>query len=327
MPVYNAGKYLKDAIESILNQSFSEFELLIINDGSVDGSHDIIRSFNDSRIVYIRHEVNQGLVAALNTGLEAATGKYIARMDQDDIALAHRLEKQIAYMEKDPSCILLGTQVQVLGETKTSAMYGDNDQLRTALLFGTSFAHPTVMMRSSSLRENNIRYEEEFKHAEDYRLWTRLTSYGKIANLKDICLYYRRHPTQYSKVFSEQMRLITRDIRKSYLESLGIELSGCEMETLHRIAAKEFDHPSKDQLSEAGKLLNKLSSYLSHAGINRTLADRILYRIWKQLCGERQKRGYRSYQLFRSYGQGSSRYDIKVYLWFLLRSLKSNKKQ
>ncbi len=118
MPVYNAEKYLKTAIESILKQTFSDFELLIINDGSTDGSEEIIRSFNDKRIRLFNNEQNLGIIKTLNKGLNLAKGEYIIRMDADDISLPDRLELQVKYMEENPGIGISGTQARIFGDTK-----------------------------------------------------------------------------------------------------------------------------------------------------------------------------------------------------------------
>lgn len=317
MPVYNAGRYLADAIESILNQTFENFELIIVNDGSTDESAFVIQSYIDGRIKFINHKVNAGLVASLNTGLQYATGKYIARMDQDDVSMPHRLQLQYDYMEQHPDCVLLGTQVKVMGENKYSKMYTGSNDLKASLLFGTSFAHPCVMMRASVLVQNHIQYSEQFKHAEDYGLWTQLALHGQIANLNEVCLEYRKHASQYTKVFSEGMLLATRLIRKSYLQNLGVVISDHEINLLHDIAEKNSNYNNKIYLSKLGFFLHCLSNHFTASLLQPASVKKIAYTHWKQICSERQRSGMNSYRLFLSSPLGKSFGDLKVHAWFL----------
>lgn len=327
MPVYNAGDFLRPAIESILAQTLSAFELIIINDGSVDESESIIQSFSDQRILCIHHENNKGLVAALNTGLAAASGKYIARMDQDDIALPGRMMMQYEFMEQHSKCVLLGTQVQVLGGTKVSNMYCNSDELKTSLLFGTSFAHPTVMIRTSALIEYGLTYEEQYQHAEDYGLWTRLSHHGDIHNIKQVGLYYRKHPHQYTRVFTEKMKEATRYIRTEYSKSLGLKLTGSELHLLHSIAENKLAGAEPCQFEESADLLNKLVVQLADAGMRKASVEKVIYTLWKQMCGDHQKQTDESFhKVFRRFKKSISIDDLRAHAWFLAQSLKTAKK-
>lgn len=198
MPVYNAGSYLREAIESILNQTFADFELLILNDGSTDGSAQVIASYQDPRIKAIDQD-NQGLRATLNTGIRMSTGKYIARMDQDDLSLPERLQKQVDFLETHPQHVLVGTTyayVDVHGKVIGAfpALLEDAD-IKRELLTKSSFGHGTVMFRSSALRAGSYWYDTHAKHVEDYDLWLRFAVAGKFANLPDVLYLWRESPT------------------------------------------------------------------------------------------------------------------------------------
>ncbi|MFT5919102.1 MAG: glycosyltransferase involved in cell wall biosynthesis, partial [Granulosicoccus sp.] len=137
LPVYNAEKFLEQAIRSVLDQTFTEFEFLIINDGSTDRSEEIIVSFNDSRIRYIKNETNLKLIKTLNKGIEFASGKYIARMDADDISLPTRFEQQVALLEKQPEIGVCGTNCIIFttkGEESPSQYASDNDEIKFNML-------------------------------------------------------------------------------------------------------------------------------------------------------------------------------------------------
>ncbi|NGP46765.1 glycosyltransferase family 2 protein [Bacillaceae bacterium SIJ1] len=150
MPVYNGAKYLSEAIESILNQTYKEFDLLIINDGSTDNSEEIINRFSDDRIKYIANDKNIGLIRTLNKGICLVRSEYIARMDADDISLPMRLEKQIKFMDEHQDIAVSGTSVLVFNEKGTigkSIVSKDSNEIKTRLLFHCALMHPSVIIR------------------------------------------------------------------------------------------------------------------------------------------------------------------------------------
>lgn len=199
MPVYNAEKYLREAIDSILVQSYTDFELIVINDCSTDGTEKIVLSYQDPRIVYVKNEKNLGVAETLNRGLHVARGEYIARMDADDRSVSHRFEKQVDYLDKNPHAVLCGSRVIVFtdtGEHRPANYPTEDGQIRTMLLFSCPLAHPSVMIRKSVIDEHGLQYEVAFEKVEDYRLWTRLAEYGQLCNLPEPLLYYRKHPGQ-----------------------------------------------------------------------------------------------------------------------------------
>lgn len=153
MPAYNAEKYIGQAIESILNQTYSNFEFIIINDGSNDKTKEVILSYKDDRIIYLENERNFGIVVTLNKGLEKANGEYIARMDADDIAEPNRFEKQIKYLDKNIEIGVLGSGICTFGEnieSKKRLFTTNADQLKAELIFSSCIAHPTVMIRKEN---------------------------------------------------------------------------------------------------------------------------------------------------------------------------------
>lgn len=199
MPVYNGSLYLKEAIDSILTQTHSNLELIIINDGSIDDSEQIILSYKDSRVKYIRNEQNSGICVTLNKGLDAANGKYIARMDCDDISFPERLQKQVAYMEENTSIGVVGSDIIVFGKDIKERLFTfehDKYCCKAGLLFNTCFAHPAVMMRNSILVEQNLRYDDSYRGLEDFELWYRMSKFTEIINIEEPLLFYRKHKSQ-----------------------------------------------------------------------------------------------------------------------------------
>lgn len=195
MPVYNAEKYLREAIESILRQTYRNFILYIINDGSSDNSEEIILSFKDQRIKYIKNSCNLGIVKTLNKGLALADTKYIARMDADDICDKRRLEIQYNELENDSDLFLLGTAASLINED--GIIVGkiippqDDRVIRTSLLFSNVFIHSSIMIRNSILKENNWNYDINHKAVEDYGLWTKIADKYKVKILPLQLMKYR----------------------------------------------------------------------------------------------------------------------------------------
>lgn len=198
MPVYNCGPFIVQAIDSILSQTFTNFELLIIDDCSTDNTVKHINGYQDNRIKLIQKETKTGLVASLNLGLELSLGKYVARMDGDDISYPNRLEKQIAYLNQYPDIMLCGTAYQLMDTDITIRHSTAHEDIKIDLLEFCPLGHPTVMFRRSFISNHNLRYRNEFLHVEDYELWTRCIWLGKIANIPDVLLSYRCHDDQVS---------------------------------------------------------------------------------------------------------------------------------
>jgi len=202
LPVYNSERYLRESIQSILDQTYTDFEFIIINDGSTDHSESIILSFNDDRIRYFSNEMNKGLIFTLNKGVELSKRKYIARMDSDDIAYPKRLELQLNFLENNLEYGVCGSLVKLINEDgKGSEILNlpiNDDEIKSYLYFSCPINHPSVLIRTSLLR-NNL-YSEDYKTAEDYELWIRLSSITKFYNLPNVLLNYRVHSENISKV-------------------------------------------------------------------------------------------------------------------------------
>jgi glycosyltransferase involved in cell wall biosynthesis len=198
MAVYNGARYLRQAVESILNQTYSDFEFLIFDDGSTDDSLEILNSYllRDSRIRIVS-QANRGLTITLNLGIAEARGRLLARMDCDDIALPHRLQKQVSYLQAHPQCVLVGSRVMLVDPDglpiREICDLQSHEKIDAALLsHGWPLVHPAVMMRTDSLRAMGG-YDEKYRTNQDHDLFLRLAEHGQIANLPDLLLHYRQH--------------------------------------------------------------------------------------------------------------------------------------
>ncbi|MCD1118977.1 glycosyltransferase family 2 protein [Chryseobacterium turcicum] len=284
MPIYNGEKYLEESIDSILGQTYENFELLLINDASNDASENIILSYLDSRILYIKNEQNLGLIKTLNKGLDLAKGEFIARMDQDDIALSTRFEKQIDIFHKNPEIGVCGTWFTCFGEgikEKTLQHPVDSEAIKINLLGRSSLGHPTVMLRKSTME--NLRYDENYQSAEDYEFWVSLSRVTRLYNIPESLLKYRVHQTNISVVENSLQSQTAKKIIGDQLLYLGIENSDINIrfcETLFgglqvfRFAAEEFIKLIifTNQLEAA----NQNKKFYSEIELKNTITHRLL---------------------------------------------------
>lgn len=214
MPAYNAELYIKEAIESILAQTFTDFEFLIYNDGSTDKTHEIISAFNDKRIIYKKMDVNAGYLRFLNEGLVIAKGKYIARMDADDIAMPNRFEEQFKYLEEHPDVGICGSWYQFFGKLnhihKSSVTF---EEVQYSLFFGSALTHPSVMMRNDLLKKYNLKYNPEYYYAEDHYFFAEAASHFRVVSIPKVLLRYRIHSEQIGSVRWQEQFIVKSKIQ------------------------------------------------------------------------------------------------------------------
>jgi glycosyltransferase involved in cell wall biosynthesis len=232
--VFNSAHYLREAIDSILSQSFKDFELIILNDGSTDESRSIIQSYDDERIKIIDNRVNIGLSRIANLGISLAKGKYIARMDSDDVSIPNRLQLQVDYMEANPDIAVCGGFFKAFGVENSILNFNwvnetDSDRVKINLLFDCAICQPTVFIRNEALKESGLLYNSDYDSAEDYRLWVSLSKNYKVANIPDIILRYRLSPNQTTNKKNHIQRAIKISLIKEQLLSLGIVPSDVEL--------------------------------------------------------------------------------------------------
>lgn len=223
MPVYNTNEtYLKKAIESILSQTYKDFEFLIIDDASDTNISDIVSAYKDSRIKFHRLDENRGASGARNYALDHACGEYIAVMDSDDIAFPDRFEKQLAYFNQHPEVGCLGGQIEVIGDDKSKLEFpqlNSNQEIEAFLAFmGCVFCHSTVMIKRDILEKNHIRYNAHYILAEDYDLWVSLMGNTQFAIMPDKLIYYRFHFENISHRKKHLLATSTSEVQKSAIK-------------------------------------------------------------------------------------------------------------
>lgn len=215
MAVYNGADCLRETILSILDQTFQDFDYIIINDGSTDDTAAILNEFTDPRIVVLQNRGNQGLAYSLNRGVEVAQGRYIARIDAGDVAMPARLEKQVAFLDTHPEVGILGTGYTFIDKHGQHSGVKRNPSkdldIRWTSLLKNPFFHPTVMLRREVLCRHHLGYDTTFQASQDYELWTRMLPYTEGANLEDILMSYRKSSESITTT-QRQLQLANHDL-------------------------------------------------------------------------------------------------------------------
>ncbi len=283
MPVYNGEKYLGCAIESVLNQTYKDFELIIIDDGSIDGSANIVSQYADPRITLIQNESNFGTAVTRNVGLANANGKYVALLDCDDIASPDRLSVQIDFLENHREIVMIGSRVAIIDEdgNSTGMLWeypAPAAQIPSILLFHNYFAQSAICARMSCLVQN--RYRPEYPLAEDYDLWVRVARMGKVWNLPKCLVQYREHPGGISKIRADALERSVVMILKNLLNDFGVEATSDEIHIHRRVGDAFACDWTLQQLDELEAWLMKLEDVNDRARVfpvdifKRQLGDR-----------------------------------------------------
>jgi glycosyltransferase involved in cell wall biosynthesis len=303
LPAYNAALYIKESIDSVLNQTYSDFDLYIYDDCSNDDTATIINSYKDSRVFYIKNDQNIGVTKTLNKGLEFLLSKYeyIARMDADDWCFSERFEKQMHYLESHPETILCGTQGYWLKDLSLEPKKGwtyptYSTYIKYYLLFGATFGHSSVILRSQTMTANNLRYDETKSNCQDWELWVRMSKIGRLANLPDFLMKYRiLENSNHRAAEKQKMHYENRSkIIANYWLEFGITFSEAEIKELYFAAEKVSISIFKTNLEKLIKAFN--SAYYSSEGklssedqelFSYMLARKILS-YWKRSGGSRR---------------------------------------
>lgn len=284
MPVYNAEKYLNEAIDSILNQSYKAFDFLIINDGSEDTSEKIILSYKDQRIRYIKNEENLGIAATLNKGIDLIDTDYIVRMDADDIAVAERIKIQKEFMDTHPEIGVSSSYLEIFGNEKgVWTMPLENAEIKASLVFGSSIAHAPAIIRTQILKKNNIFYRNVFPYMEDYDLWYRLKDITIFSGLPKVLYLYRR--LEHNVTIKNQSTSLER-LKNFYtvlLKDMGIQPTEEEL-LLHCGLGKETLPPTKENLKKYKKWLEKLTQFNNKLKIYPAISlEKVIISKWDSL--------------------------------------------
>lgn len=259
MPVYNTAPYLREAVDSMLSQTYGDFELIVLNDCSPDNAEEILDTYEDPRIVRYKGEKNAGLSNVLNVGIGMARGKYIARMDSDDISLPDRLRIQVDYLETHPEIDLVSVGMRLFGVKDEVWIRDQNpEKVKINALFHSPVLHASSVWRKESFEKQGLRFSQEMVPAEDYDLWTRALLKGlKLVNLPDVLYNYRTHGTQ-STLQTEKSVEKCRIVQRNYLRTALPSLSSKNLESFPERLWPAFFANLKDGFFDKGLLAQRL---------------------------------------------------------------------
>jgi glycosyltransferase involved in cell wall biosynthesis len=288
LPVYNGERYLREAIDSVLIQTFIDFELLIIDDGSTDSSLEIIRSYTDSRIRLLRNRKRLKLSGALNRGMDDALGEYIARMDADDICLPQRLATQVEYMDRHQDVGICGSWVKMFGIRGTTVYKAPVGYLhiRAKALFDNPFVHPSVMIRKGLFDQFSLRFDGDYYPTEDFELWARAIPQFPCHNIDCVLLHYRVHPQSMTNSDWNQMDAKGLSIVRRELDAFGCHASE-EQLIFHRSIGRQMSRQcqSRDEIIVAEQWLKSLVGLNGQQGkYDEIVFMEEIQAIWFRLC-------------------------------------------
>lgn len=235
IPMYNAARYIRDAIDSILNQTYSDFILLIIDDGSTDESVDIVNAYDDSRIRLVRNEQNKGLIYTLNRAFSLVTTKYLIRQDADDLSDKSRVQKLYSFMERHLEVVICSSWFSYFGAmNRTIEQAIEDADIKIKALSRCPLTHGAAIFRVKQFLENDLAYDFQFKHAEDYEMLTRACTRVNMYNIPEVLYFYRTHEDQICTRYSNEQLAQDDVIRLKYLkETLHIELTDRRATEIH----------------------------------------------------------------------------------------------
>jgi glycosyltransferase involved in cell wall biosynthesis len=308
LPVYNCEHTIYEAIDSVLKQSFADFELIVVDDKSTDNTVGIIKQFTDSRLKLLENQQNIGRAGSDNNALPFVQGKYIAKMDGDDICHPHRLEKQVAFLEEHPTINVVGSWIQCFGHSTYLHQYSlDSDQVMCRTLFGMPLGNPSVMLRSELFFEGRMRYDASLRQAEDYDFFARYREKLHLYVLPEPLVKYRIFDKTSRECIIKERKRQVDSIRRQFLATNGFALNEVEfklLDVLYNLDQPLQPYTLKDvaKLFKKILLMNKEVNVFPEIALKRFLASR-----WFYACYHYPQKKLKSLQEY--FAQDLSRYD------------------
>ncbi len=323
MSVYNGADYLNEAVGSILAQTVEDFEFIIIDDCSTDSSAGILETYDDSRIKIVRNDRNIGLTRSLNIGLKLAEGRYIARMDADDIAFKERFAKQIEFLKRNPEVALCGTWAEIFGIYGSDKIFdypSEDEYIRGEMPFINPFVHSTIMIDRDCIDEK-VEYDESYVTAQDYELWARLGQKYKTGKVEEILLKYRFHKKQITLDRTGEQIEAADAVRKRELNRIGVSFDDKEF-YIHRQISSEQYTDSLDFVEDAGKWLIRLIRENETSGcLKKDIFMEIVAGRWYRICNSATSLGFRVFRLYLSCEELYKKQSLVENMLLALKSL------
>lgn len=320
MPVYNGETHITEAVNSILSQTFEDFMLLILNDGSTDKTASIISSFRDPRINIINNPRNLGLARTLNIGIKNTNSPFIARMDSDDISHRTRLQKQVDYLNYHHDVGLCGSHYCAFYESGKEIVVKppeSHHDILYALIFDNAFGHSTVMFRTEWLKQFRLAYNTNIRYAQDYELWVRMAANFRLANIPEVLVRYRIHAKNISTEHRSEQKTAAEIISQLHRNQIGMSPLAHDTEIHNMLVAMNFPADA-DKLKDAGDWLSRLFYTAVFRCRQHPVSKLLEYnKWWYSACGRNANLGIATFLIYLSkpYGLlGHPKYTIKL-LW------------
>lgn len=295
IPCFNAEKYAEEAIRSIMNQTYQNLEIILIDDCSTDGTLQILNKLSgeDERIKIHQNSENLRLIKTLNEGIALCLGQYIARMDSDDISFPTRIEEQVEFLNNNPDHGIVSTMFytfkDIAGKKNLYINPTTNEELRAFLLFKSGICHPAVMIRKSLFTQDGLRFEEEYLHVEDYALWSKALYHTKLANLNKVLLYYRVHDSQISTIHEERQLRNKRKVFQIHCDKLDLPDDEHSLDVYASVADAVPLVKNISFLKECEGLMEKLIAKTNSIDFcDKEYLNRMLSLHWLRLCANSQ---------------------------------------
>jgi glycosyltransferase involved in cell wall biosynthesis len=286
LAVYNGETYLKEAIDSILCQTVADFEFIIVDDGSTDNTAAILQSYTDSRLRVIRAEKNCGLIDSLNKGVVAAKGKYLARLDADDVAMPDRFEKQLQYFAQHPDTVLLGTGAMLIDSASKELYWTYYQQnipaIPTHLLFRNVFIHSSVMVKTEILRE--FPFDKAYYLAEDYIVWVQMAQKYAVAAIKEPLVKHRIHETNITKVKAARHFETVQKIFAYQLAALGIAATENDLVLHKKLGQYKFEKGEDFVQQTSAWLWQLVEKNRAKKIYHRQEFEKWILQLWVDVC-------------------------------------------
>lgn len=295
MPVYNAERYIKIAVDSIINQTFKDFELIVIDDKGTDDSIKIVEEISDSRIRILHNEKNCGIAFSRNRGITEAKGEYLALMDDDDYAPDYRLEMENRFLDAHKDVAVVGGARHIIDEKNNIVKYNSSlmihnpKRVRAELIFHDVIPNGSSMMRKKFIQDNGIQYKDNMYGMEDYHFWVQCSLYGNIVNLSDVLLYWRKTDNNETHRQNEgfmQNRIDTfRSIQRYALEKNGFTLTRKELDCFFREFSESMKRiPTINDINELFTVLSKLISQAKGVSFSKEMEYVCKYMFSKRIA-------------------------------------------
>lgn len=269
MPLYNAEKYVSETVKSLLVQTYEDFEIIIVDDASTDNSVKIVSRIDDSRIRLLKNSVNMGIAATRNRAIENCVGEYIALMDDDDIAPNYRIEKEVNFLNENNGIDVVGGHCRFIDENgqqiknKQWNVFQNPNYIKAYLLLGDAMPNGSTMFRSTFIKANQLKFQDNMYGAEDYQFWVECSLKGTIANIDEVLLYWRiGHDNATGRITEqkwEQRRKVLENIRRYALEGNGFNLSEKEIKFLTHVFDEDGIIDNAEEMQVLFQTLRKIS--------------------------------------------------------------------